>query len=84
MEGEGDNYVAWGIQDAEQSLRPGIAVKLSQVQGGQLNMALCFWYLVKSDLFSVPVYSSVQGTRKTRPCLSGRVVLKACYLKPKY
>ena len=51
------------------------------IQGDQLYMAVFFWYLVKSDLFSVRVYSSLrwtshflQGTRKTRPCLSGQVV----------
>ena len=40
-------------------------------------MAVFFWYLGKSDLSSVHVYSSVdctshflQGTRKTRPCLT--------------
>ena len=44
-------------------------------------MAVFFWYLVKSDLSSVQVCSSVhwtshflQDARKTRPCLSGRVV----------
>ena len=45
------------------------------IQGDQLNMALCFWYLVKTS----PVYWSVhwkshflQGTIKTRLCLSGQ------------
>ena len=44
-------------------------------------MSVCFWYLVKRDLSSVHVYSSLhwtnpalQGTRATRLCLSGRVV----------
>ena len=44
-------------------------------------MAVCFWYLLKSALSSLRVYSSVQwtshflqGTRKTRACLSGQVV----------
>ena len=53
----------------------------SDVQGYQLNMAVYFWYLVKSDLSSVYVYSSVhwashllQGTRKIRPCLNGHPV----------
>ena len=47
----------------------------------QLNMAVYFWYLVKSDLSSVHVYSSaywtshfLQGTRKTCPCLTGHLV----------
>ena len=42
---------------------------------------VCFWYLIKRDLSSVRVCYSVhwtshilQGTRNTRPCLSGRVV----------
>ena len=51
------------------------------VQGDQLYMTMCFWYLVKSYLFNVSVYCSAhwtrhfsQVTRKIRPCLSGRVV----------
>ena len=57
--------------------------KFSEVlQGNQLYMAVCFWYLVKSDLSSVCVYTCslhcqfLQGTRKTWPCLSGQVVSK--------
>ena len=49
----------------------------NQVQGHQIYMALCFWYL-----FSVRVIISVhqishflQGARKKQPCLSGRVVI---------
>ena len=51
------------------------------LQSDQLNTAVYFWYFVKSDLSSVQMYSSahwashlLHGTRKTRPCLSGRVV----------
>ena len=52
------------------------------VRCDQLYMAVFFLYLVKKkDLSSVHVYSTVhatshvlQGFRKTRPCLSGRVV----------
>ena len=51
------------------------------IQGDQLNKAVLFWYLVKSDLFIVHVYSSLsldkhffQRTRKTRPCLTGHPV----------
>ena len=51
------------------------------LQGDQLNMAVCFWYLVKSDLSSVHYSTRVhwkshflQGSRKTRPCLSGHLV----------
>ena len=51
------------------------------IQGDQLNMALFFWNLGKSDLFSVHVYSSVlwtshflQGTRKIQSCLIGHPV----------
>ena len=47
------------------------------IQGDQLNMAACFWYLVKSDFSSVHMYNSVhwtshflKGTRKTQPCLT--------------
>ena len=52
------------------------------IQGVQLCMAVSFWNLVKHDLPSEGVYSSLhwtnhflQGTRKTLPCLSGHVVL---------
>ena len=58
------------------------AIKCLFIQGDQLNMILCFWYLLKSDLYSVHVYSIVhctshflQGTRKTRPCLNGHPVV---------
>ena len=42
------------------------------VQGDQINMVVLFWYLVKSDLSSVPICSTslhwtshfLQGTRK--------------------
>ena len=53
------------------------------LQGGHLNMAVLFWYLVKSYLSATTarVKSSVhwtslslQGTRKAQPSLSGRVV----------
>ena len=41
-------------------------------------MAVCFWYLVKSDLTNVQVYNSVchfvHGTRNTRPCINGHPV----------
>ena len=47
------------------------------LQGDQLYMAVCFWYLVKSHLSSVRGYSSLhwpchflQGIRKKRPCLN--------------
>ena len=51
----------------------------ARLQGDWLNMALCFWCLVKSAILYV--YSTVywtihflQGARKTRPCLSGQIV----------
>ena len=47
-------------------------------------MALCLWYLVKSDLLSVRYCTSLhwtshllQGTRNTRPCITGHPVDKA-------
>ena len=53
----------------------------SILQGHQLNMVVFSWYLVKHDLPSVCYCTSVhwtghflQGTRKTRPCLSVQVV----------
>ena len=58
-------------------------VSLPQVQRGQLYMAVLFWYLVKRDLSSVRVYSSVhwtshflQGNRNTRPCTTGHPLYK--------
>ena len=33
--------------------------RTSAIQGDQLNMAVCFWYLVKGELCSVHVFSSV-------------------------
>ena len=51
------------------------------MQGDQLNIAVLFCYLGKSDLSSVHVYSSVQWTshslqdiRITRSCLTGQLV----------
>ena len=32
------------------------------VQGDQLYLAVCFWYLVKSDLSGLHAYSSVHWT----------------------
>ena len=63
-------------------------IYINKLQGGQLNMAVCFWYLGKSELSSVRVYSSVhwtnqflQGTRKTRPCRTGHPVATGYDLK---
>ena len=54
---------------------------LRLVQGEQLDLAVFFWYLGKSDLSSVHVYSSVhwtshflQGTIEELPCLTGHLV----------
>ena len=56
-------------------------LRTPNIYSDQLNMALLFWYLDKSDLFNVHVYSGVQlkshfiqGTRKTRPSLTGHPV----------
>ena len=52
------------------------------LQGGQLNMAVCFWYIVKIDLSSVHVYSTYtekvtfyKVTEKTQSCITGHPVL---------
>ena len=52
-------------------------------QGGHLNMAVLFLYLVKRDLASLRYVTVVhwkshflQGIRTTRPCLSGRDVFR--------
>ena len=57
---------------------------LHDVQGDQLNMVVCFWHLVKSDLWSVQLlYSSVhwtsnflQGTTKTCFVRSGCIKIR--------
>ena len=63
------------------SFLQGVGSSKVNIQGDRLNMAVCSLYLVKHDLSSVHVYSTLhwtgyflQGTRKTRPCLSGQVV----------
>ena len=55
----------------------------AKVQGDQLNMAMFFWYFVKSYLPSVRYCSHIhwisrilQGTRNTRPCLTGHPVIR--------
>ena len=32
---------------------------MGYIKGDQLNMAVFFWYLIESDLYSVHVYSSL-------------------------
>ena len=56
---------------------------LFYVQPDQINMAVVFWYLVKSDLSSVRYSPRIhwtshvlQGTRNTRPCLTGHPVCR--------
>ena len=51
------------------------------IQGNQLNMAVFFLCLGKSDLYSVHVVVDgtsqfKQGTRKTRPCLTGHPLVR--------
>ena len=87
---EGDQRAAVDVRDVQPEPRlrgqeelPGGA-RDSNLQGtGSLVIhgRVFFWYLVKSDMSSVRVYCSIhwtshflQGTRKTLPCLSGRVV----------
>ena len=53
---------------------------LPLVQAHQINMAVFFWYLVKSDLSSVRytvhwTASFFQGTRNTRPYITGHPVV---------
>ena len=54
---------------------------LFYVQPDQINMAVVFWYLVKSDLSSVRYSTRIhwtshvlQRTRNTRPCITGHPV----------
>ena len=58
-----------------------IESQVQQIQGDQFNMAVFLWYLGNRDLSNLHVYSSVhwtslilQGTRKTRPCLTSHPV----------
>ena len=58
-----------------------IEFSIYHVQCDQLYMAVCFWYLVKSAISSLRVYSSehctsnfLEGARKPRSCFSGLVV----------
>ena len=51
-------------------------------------MAVLFWYIVKSDLLSVHNFTSVhrtshflEGTRYTRPCITGNPVQKICIVR---
>ena len=62
-------------------------VSIDYIQPDQINMSVCFCYFVKSDLSSLRFCTRVnwkspfsQGTRNTRPCLSGHPVLKHPYL----
>ena len=48
------------------------------LQPDHINMAVLFWYLVKSDVMCTLLYISVdwtsqilQGSRNTRPCITG-------------
>ena len=56
-------------------------MSIEYMQPDQVNMAMLFWYLVKSDLSSVGYYTRVhwtshliQGTRNTRLCITGHSV----------
>ena len=56
-------------------------VRIFKVQPDQINMAVLFWYHVKTDLASVftPVHWTsrfLQDARKTRGCLTGHPVRK--------
>ena len=54
--------------------------KVFIMQGDQLHMVVCFWYLVKCDFYGSVHWTShfLQSSRKTRSCLSGRVVGSGC------
>ena len=43
-------------------------------QPNQMNMAVFFWHLVKSDFASVRYCTLVHGTRNKRPCINGHPV----------
>ena len=47
----------------------------TMLQGDQLYMAVCSWYLLKTDLSSnMLACHFLQGTRNTRSCIAGHPV----------
>ena len=51
---------AWRDEEGGEGGLPGGSVRehlALKVQGDQINMAVFFWYLVKSDLYNVHVYT---------------------------
>ena len=70
------------MAQTEQTVPTPTTKQYFKVQGDQLNMAVCFWCLVKSNLSCVRVYSSrnwtsyfFQGSRNTLSCLSGQLYI---------
>ena len=59
MGGEGREVRATLLQDQRRTVHPQTDV---QVQGDQLDMAVCFWYLVKKELSSVRYCTCVNWT----------------------
>ena len=48
-----------------------------KIQSYQLNMAVCFWYPLKSYLSTIQC--TLEKSLFTRPCLSGRVLCKTTW-----
>ena len=54
---------------------------LGEIQGDQLDIVVCFWYLVKSDQYTHRTHVHwtsrfLQGSRNTQLCVSGHPVGK--------
>ena len=76
------NLPLFGVQSPGSGFGQKLDLKHCHIQGDQLNKAVCFWYLVKHDLFSVHnVYSSVHWTSNYYKVLKkhGHVYLVGLY-----
>ena len=81
------------LRHSEQTgfLRVSPVIGFRIIQNDQINMAVLFWYLVKSDLANVGYYTPFTGqetfyksTGNTRPCIAGNTVCKVSKGNIKY
>ena len=78
----------FALKAARKQLDPTLRNISKLFQQDQINMTVFFWYFINSDLSSVRYYVRVnwtsrvlQGTRITRPSLSGRFVPNTQFLE---
>ena len=91
-QGEKSRNKLFYLYNQKKKLSLGLGKKLSTtkklnditytLQHEKINMAVYFWYLIKSDLSSVRNFNTVhwtsffiQGTRYTQPCITGHPVV---------